>query len=401
MPLFSIIIPTRNRAHLLKYALESVVTQEFDDWELVVSDNISSDETQELVTSYSDRRVRYVRPPSYLPVHDHWNFAIQFASGQYIHMLGDDDCLASNTFSAFANMLKETLSPIVGCRTVDYYAKDYLVDGQKNIILVDSFTSKLRRIDTRAVLAEYFRFSFPIYFPKVQAVSISKTIVDAITQRLGHFFEQPFPEYVGFPMAFAMSSFYFFLDQPLIVVGRTPDSLGPKAFWFNLDPTWSESGEILFQYVPLHGTYWANGIAESLLRAKNNLPEKFEGIELDYATYYRDYYANMVAQRGLGRNIRNDLQEYYTVLESLPPDLRAQVRRTISPMEQPLVKKLFTYDPKTIWSGMIRRALSLGHPKVAINILPPNGYTSGDDVGVSDILSCAAWLRTLKPTEAD
>lgn len=401
MPLFSIVIPTRNRAHLLKYALESVVKQEFDDWEVIVSDNVSSDETSNLVASYLDRRVRYVQPPSYLPVHDHWNFAIRFARGQYLHMLGDDDCLASNALGAFAKMIEETHSPIVGSRTVDYFAEDYLVDSQKNIILIDDFTGEIKRVDTRAVLAEYFRFSFPIYFPKVQAVAISKTIVDAIVQRLGHFFEQPFPEYVGFPMAFAMSRHYIFLDQPLIVVGRTPDSLGPKAFWFNLDPTWSESGEILFQHVPLQGTYWTNGIAESLLRAKSNLPEKFEGIELDYVIYYRDYYANMLSQRSMGRDIRNDLKEYYAVLESFPPDLRAQVRRAISPMELPLVKKLFTYDPKIIWSGMKRRALNLGRPKATINNLPPNSYMCGDDVGVSDILSCAAWLRTLKPTATD
>jgi len=45
MPLFSILIPLRNRVHLLKYVIQSVLNQYYDDYELIVSDNDSSDDT--------------------------------------------------------------------------------------------------------------------------------------------------------------------------------------------------------------------------------------------------------------------------------------------------------------------------------------------------------------------
>lgn len=79
-------------------------------------------------------------------------------------------------------------------------------------------------------------------YPHVRSV-ISEEIVDLIFQRLGYFFDWPFPEYVAFPMALLMTRDYIFLDKPLAVRGRTPDSLGPRTL-FNLYPTWSEQGDI-------------------------------------------------------------------------------------------------------------------------------------------------------------
>jgi glycosyltransferase involved in cell wall biosynthesis len=61
MPLFSIVIPTRNREHLLRYALQSALDQTFEDYEIVVSDNFSDASTYRIVQELADGRVRYVR----------------------------------------------------------------------------------------------------------------------------------------------------------------------------------------------------------------------------------------------------------------------------------------------------------------------------------------------------
>lgn len=60
MPRFSIILPTYNRANLLGTAIESVISQDFHDWELFVIDNASTDHTRELVASYNDSRIEYL-----------------------------------------------------------------------------------------------------------------------------------------------------------------------------------------------------------------------------------------------------------------------------------------------------------------------------------------------------
>jgi len=59
-PLFTVIIPTYNRAKLLKKAIQSVIDQTISDWELVVVDDGSLDETKETVTKFDKENIRYV-----------------------------------------------------------------------------------------------------------------------------------------------------------------------------------------------------------------------------------------------------------------------------------------------------------------------------------------------------
>ena len=61
-PFFSIIIPTYNRAHLISMAIDSVIAQTFENWELIIVDDGSTDNTKELVDNYCsiDKRIRYI-----------------------------------------------------------------------------------------------------------------------------------------------------------------------------------------------------------------------------------------------------------------------------------------------------------------------------------------------------
>src|SRR6187200_310428 len=57
-PLFSIVIPTYNRSELVQGAVRSILDQTFDDYEVVVSDNCSQDDTQAVIAGFQDPRVR-------------------------------------------------------------------------------------------------------------------------------------------------------------------------------------------------------------------------------------------------------------------------------------------------------------------------------------------------------
>lgn len=92
-PFFSIVIPTYNRASDLRFALFCILRQTFRDFEVVISDNCSTDNTHEIVREFHDTRIRYSRTEKTV-----WNSlnierGIGSARGKYLFLHSDDDFL--------------------------------------------------------------------------------------------------------------------------------------------------------------------------------------------------------------------------------------------------------------------------------------------------------------------
>lgn len=104
MPFFSIILPTYNRAHFLPKAIESVLAQTFDDWELVIVDDGSTDNTKEVVVSYKDPRIIYIYQENQERSAAR-NNGIIHAKGEYICFLDSDDYYLPEKLSKFKNSI--------------------------------------------------------------------------------------------------------------------------------------------------------------------------------------------------------------------------------------------------------------------------------------------------------
>lgn len=94
MPKLSIIIATYNSEKSLEKALESIMTQTFQDWECVIVDGASKDNTLQIIEEYEKRdvRFRHVSEPDN-GIYDAFNKGWKMAKGEWIHYLGDDDRL--------------------------------------------------------------------------------------------------------------------------------------------------------------------------------------------------------------------------------------------------------------------------------------------------------------------
>jgi glycosyltransferase involved in cell wall biosynthesis len=90
-PLVSIIIPTYNRAEDLKRALQSVFDQTFTDWEVLVVDNHSIDETDSLIKSFSDPKLKLFKIHNEGIIAASRNLGLKHALGEYIAFLDSDD----------------------------------------------------------------------------------------------------------------------------------------------------------------------------------------------------------------------------------------------------------------------------------------------------------------------
>jgi glycosyltransferase involved in cell wall biosynthesis len=91
MPKLSVCIPTYNTAAYLPEAIESVLSQGFTDYELLICDDGSTDETPELVRRYGDPRIQYFRSEHRLGQAHTWNRCVALAKGRYVALLHADD----------------------------------------------------------------------------------------------------------------------------------------------------------------------------------------------------------------------------------------------------------------------------------------------------------------------
>jgi hypothetical protein len=105
----SVCIPTYNHAQFIGAAIESVLKQTFQDFEIIVTDNASQDNTAEVVECYAshDPRIRYVRNPSNLGMVGNWNLCLSLATGEYLQLLCSDDLLEPDCLAVLSGLFDQ------------------------------------------------------------------------------------------------------------------------------------------------------------------------------------------------------------------------------------------------------------------------------------------------------
>lgn len=92
-PRISVCIPSYNSEEFIAATLESVLSQTFTDFEVVIADDKSSDHTISIIKSFNDPRIRLTENEQNLGLGENWNKVLSCARGEYVKLLGDDDVL--------------------------------------------------------------------------------------------------------------------------------------------------------------------------------------------------------------------------------------------------------------------------------------------------------------------
>ena len=122
MPKFTIAIPTFNRSYIVERAIRSVLDQTYQDFELLIVDDASIDNTKDIIKRYHDPRIRYVRNECNLGIIKNINKCINLAAGEYYFHLADDDRMLPTMLEKVANVIVN--HPEVYCICVNYYTED-------------------------------------------------------------------------------------------------------------------------------------------------------------------------------------------------------------------------------------------------------------------------------------
>lgn len=106
-PSVTLTIPTKNRLPFLRQTLQDALDQDYENLEILVSDNGSSDETQKVVETMAreNPRLRYRRNPSTVPIITHFNQCLEAATGELFVLVSDDDRINRSFVSALSKGL--------------------------------------------------------------------------------------------------------------------------------------------------------------------------------------------------------------------------------------------------------------------------------------------------------
>lgn len=135
-PKVTIILPTYERARYLRAALDSALAQTMGDFIVLIGDNSRTDDTEAIVRTYDDPRIRYVRHPENLGQQGNWLWLIENAPTPFVASLHDDDVWCPN-------FLEDLLPHIENDPTVSMVFSDFdVIDGDG--VVIGEATAELR-----------------------------------------------------------------------------------------------------------------------------------------------------------------------------------------------------------------------------------------------------------------
>ena len=137
-PLFSINITSYNQSSLLKKAIDSVLAQDFSDYEIIIVDDFSTDDTKEMLKSYSDNpKIKIIFHKKNSSSHSSRKTGVKESSGKYILFLDGDDSLHACALKNAFSLTKEEF---------DVCECSFLQLPDEKIILPQAYDSSLPRI---------------------------------------------------------------------------------------------------------------------------------------------------------------------------------------------------------------------------------------------------------------
>lgn len=212
-PTVSVIIPTYNRAHLISRSIRSVLAQSYQDFELIVVDDDSTDNTEEIVTSFHNNMIRYIRldknsgTPA-VPT----NVGIGAARGQYIAVQDSDDEWLPTKLEKQMAVFK-SLPPELGVVYTDmWWVKE---DGTK-----DYFRSPRIMPEDGIIYEE--ALGYRVAYIGTQTLVIRKVCFDK-----AGLFDEIIRMYIDTELLIRMSKYclFYHIDEPLVNYFRSPGTV--------------------------------------------------------------------------------------------------------------------------------------------------------------------------------
>lgn len=349
-------MPTYNRAQFLPLAIESVLGQTIEDFELVISNGGSTDNTREVVEGFADSRIRYVESAEKLSIGDNYNRALDNARGEFITFLGDDDAFVPTMFERVKKVIDERQAEVVSFRFCNYYHDVYVESYNRqipaNTLQIPQFAGGVNKFTAAEAIENLYgnnglnaaekndKFVAPYL---ANAVYHNSVFARVRAVNGNPFAATPADMYMAAAVFFVIDS-YFCIDAPLHVWSRWSGSSTAMAHEKGnaLRKHYEKllGGKIL-PFTPLKFALPHNCAVNAVMQAASDFKSAAND-KVDWLRYYVTVYENLMFLKSLKIDVSRELDEFRAGLKTESPELRKRVTAEIGKLT--LKAKLFLRD---------------------------------------------------------
>lgn len=371
MPLISIVIPTRNRAHLLRGAVLSALKQvDFEDYEVLISDNSVGDEgAAQVAQELAHPRLRYVRTGEDLDIYRSWDFALKRAEGEYALLLADDDCLMPQSLNIMGQYLEHFDYPDYLGLASGWYSYPSRSTMPRNALRFETEWTEEGLRNPEAMLRLFFMFGRPSFSPTY--VMVKRKVREEIFAR-GLTPSAPlFPDFAYNTYALGLAESAAVTKVPVVIHGYAEESLGDNMLYPREKVEWSPpQGETeCFRLSPFKGYNFINGWLETILRAQEAMPDRLGHIDIAWNSFLQRY-LNEIYIDAYWRDVQGDMENFSSFVNRLPAETRSAVLQRNARLLQRVIRMVQT----GFWEQVGERMLE---------------WVDGKHYGFSNITECS------------
>ncbi len=320
-PKYSIVLPTLNGGATLRLTLPAMLAIDRDDVQWVISNNLSEDDTKEVVLGQNDKRITYVEPPERLHHSRHLEFAYTHAAGLWQSHLGDDDITFPSRFAVLDAATEQTDAALIRGGNLRYFWHDYPNDELANRVDPALFNGALYEMS--ALDFATHQINEMVIFGGGSWV-VRRDLIQRVRERCGHFVSPRHVEFFAMRAAAAATQKVALLGLPIWILGRHGASsanqvMTPKNEQMKKDWDWSLEYPEPWRHCPFDWHAYPAISLDGALTTLEHFPEIADHVAIDWVVWINRVRADMERMIAAGR-LPNDVRERFVQgLDRLPP----------------------------------------------------------------------------------
>lgn len=249
---FSICVPTRNRTATLVHCLKTLIHQDFEDYEILISDNSDEPEslnTLKILQELNSTKIKYFKPERILSMTENFEFILSKAKGKFILFMGDDDGLVINSLNYVFSFINNYDAGVVKCPSITFHWPGSLSFPSSRLSY--PLDKPVTEIHSKSIIQKVASFQLAYFnLPMIYYAFVNKKLIDEVIAERGSFFHDScsVDVYSGFVIAYKTKK-YFIADIPFTIAGLSGKSNGESA-------SKNDKNKITNEFVTSHNIEW-------------------------------------------------------------------------------------------------------------------------------------------------